>query len=213
VSDTGIGIAPDLMPQVFDLFTQEDRGLDRAQGGLGIGLTLVRYLVELHGGSVEARSAGPNQGSEFVVRLPAISPPVVSTRQTIAASPSPPPSGPRRVLVVEDQTDVRDSLRLVLEDAGYQVFEATDGPGAIEAVERYEPAAAIIDIGLPRFDGYEVAKRVRRMSHGPAMLLVALTGYGPQTRNRAHEAGFDLHLIKPVNAAQLHELLRTSRGN
>lgn len=122
-------------------------------------------------------------------------------------------SGPRRVLVVEDQTDVRDSLRLVLEDAGYQVFEATDGPGAIEAVERYEPAAAIIDIGLPGFDGYEVAKRVRRMSHGPAMLLVALTGYGPQTRHRAHEAGFNLHLIKPVNAAQLHELLRTSRRN
>ena len=213
VSDTGIGIAPDLMPQVFDLFTQEDRGLDRAQGGLGIGLTLVRYLVELHGGSVEARSDGPNQGSEFIVRLPAISPPVVSTRETIAAPPSPPPSGPRRVLVVEDQTDVRDSLRLVLEDAGYQVFEATDGPGAIEAVERYEPAAAIIDIGLPGFDGYEVAKRVRRMSHGPTMLLVALTGYGPQTRSRAREAGFDLHLIKPVKAAQLHELLRSSRRN
>ena len=101
-----------------------------------------------------------------------------------------------------------------LTDAGYQVVEATDGPGAIEAVERFEPAAAIIDIGLPGFDGYEVAKRVRRLSHGPSMLLVALTGYGqPQTRHRAHEAGFDLHLIKPVNAAQLHELLRSSPRN
>ncbi len=138
VSDTGIGIAPDLIPQVFDVFVQEDRGLDRAQDGLGIGLTLVRYLVELHGGSVEARSDGPNRGSEFIVRLPAISPPVVSTRETIAASPSPQPNSFRRVLVVEEQADVRDSLRLVLEDAGYQVFEATDGPGAIEAVERFE---------------------------------------------------------------------------
>jgi CheY-like chemotaxis protein len=214
VSDTGIGIAPDLLPRVFDLFAQENRGLDRSQGGLGIGLTLVRYLVELHGGSVEARSEGPNCGSEFIVRLQAVSPPVASASAMIAEPVSPKPPGSGRVLVVEDQADVRDSLRLVLEGAGYQVFEAVDGPGAIEAVERVRPAAAIVDIGLPGFDGYEVAKRVRQLPGGPTMLLVALTGYGqPLTRRRAQEAGFDLHLIKPVSPAQIQELLRSARPN
>jgi CheY-like chemotaxis protein/two-component sensor histidine kinase len=214
VSDTGIGIAHVLLPQVFDLFTQGERGSDRAQGGLGIGLTLVRYLVALHGGTVEATSDGPNRGSEFIVRLPAVSPPAASMPEMTDVSLPSRPIGSHRVLVVDDRADVLDSLRVMLEEAGYQVFEATDGPGAVEAVERVHPAAAIVDIGLPVFDGYEVAKRVRRLPNGRSMLLVALTGFGqPQARQSAEAAGFDLFLLKPVTSVRLREVLQSQPLN
>ena len=207
VEDTGIGIAPELLPRIFDLFTQGDRGPDRSQGGLGIGLTLVKRLVELHGGIVEVASGGHGRGSLFTVRLPAASP----SRATDQVPQAPVVSQPRRVLVVEDQPDAREVLRLALQLAGHEVFEAADGPSGIEAVSRHQPDAAVIDIGLPGCDGYEVARQVRRVSDGRTIFLVALTGYGqPDDHQRAEEAGFDVHLVKPIDLDRLNALLRES---
>jgi signal transduction histidine kinase/ActR/RegA family two-component response regulator len=207
VEDTGIGISQEMLPRIFDLFSQGDRGPDRSQGGLGIGLTLVKRLVELHGGTVEATSAGPDRGSVFTVHLPAVSP-------SRTADPAPSlqaPSRPRRVMVVEDQADAREVLRFALNLAGHQVFEAADGPRAIETVARCLPDVAIIDIGLPGCDGYEVARQVRQTSHGQTIFLVALTGYGqPEDRRRAEEAGFDLHVVKPVDPERLSAIVASA---
>jgi signal transduction histidine kinase/CheY-like chemotaxis protein len=210
VADEGIGIAPDVLPHVFELFAQGEQGPDRSKGGLGIGLTLVKRLTELHGGAVEARSAGPNRGSVFTVRLTQMPAPAVEAAPTlsVAGAETSRTRQPRRVLVVEDRADARDILLVALQQAGYEVFEATDGPQAIEAAERYKPQAAIVDIGLPIFDGYEVARRLRRLPQGQEMLIVAVTGYGqPEDRKRAKAAGFDLHLVKPVEPARLEEIL------
>src|SRR5262249_49576493 len=173
VQDTGIGIAADLLPHIFDLFIQGERGLDRAQGGLGIGLTLVQRLVDLHEGEIEASSAGPGLGSRFTVRLPAIPRPAIKVTAPRSTTLSP----ARRVLVIEDNDDSRDMLRQVLEHAGHEVHDAGDGPKGVDAALQLEPDVALIDVGLPELDGYEVAKRIRAQAR-PDMLLVALTGYG-----------------------------------
>jgi signal transduction histidine kinase/ActR/RegA family two-component response regulator len=209
VADTGTGIPSDLVPRVFDLFTQGRRELDRSQGGLGIGLALVKRVVELHGGAVEVRSDGEGRGSEFTIHLAIVSPPAAADREeTAGTAPATAQGRARRVLIVEDQQDMRDILRMALEDAGYLVFEAGDGPSAVEAVASVAPEVALIDIGLPGFDGYEVARRIRKMSGSSRIVLVALTGYGqPDDRRRSSATGFDVHLVKPVDIDALNAVL------
>jgi signal transduction histidine kinase/CheY-like chemotaxis protein len=203
VTDAGVGIGSELLPQVFDMFKQADVTLDRAQGGLGIGLTLVRGMVEMHGGQVQADSAGPGQGSRFTVRLP--------LAQAPAAAPPPatptPRGASRRVFVVEDQDDNREALVTLLAALGHEVASGADGVKGVAAIVAQRPEIALVDIGLPGIDGYEVARRVRA-ALGSSIYLVALTGYGQvEDRHRAAEAGFDLHLTKPVNFDALTALL------
>jgi len=208
VEDTGIGISADLLPRVFDLFTQGDRGLDRSQGGLGIGLTIVKQIAEMHGGSVEAMSAGAGRGAVFTVRLPSVPRPSV----TESVSQPPVPLRRRRVLLAEDQADAREMLCVALRLAGHDVFDAADGPGAVAEASRCRPEVAIIDIGLPGYDGYEVARNVRRADGGDAVYLIALTGYGqPEDKQRAADAGFDLHIVKPVDPAHLTAIVANAR--
>jgi PAS domain S-box-containing protein len=202
VRDTGTGIRAELLPRVFELFVQGDRSLERSAGGLGIGLTLVRQLVELHGGTVEASSPGVGRGSTFTVRLPVLATPPES--DDAARPPTTTPA--RRVLVVEDNDDAREMLRNLLHLFGHEVHEACDGATGVEEARRVRPDAALIDIGLPGIDGYEVARRIR--ADVPGARLVALTGYGqPEDRERALAAGFDVHLVKPVDPEQLQRLL------
>jgi two-component system, sensor histidine kinase len=203
VEDTGAGMPADLLPRVFDLFTQGARGLDRTEGGLGIGLTLVRRLVELHHGRVEARSEGPGRGSQFTVRLP-----VLETEPTTEPSVETDASARRhrRVLVVEDNVDARDMLRALLEVAGHEVYESGDGLSALDAVARVKPDLALIDIGLPGMDGYELARRLR--AEHPDIPLVAVTGYSQaEDRERSMRAGFARHLVKPVPPEQIDRVL------
>jgi PAS domain S-box-containing protein len=209
VRDTGLGIAPEILPRIFDLFTQAERSLDRSQGGLGIGLALVQRLVEMHGGTVEASSA-LGQGSEFVVRLPAVSPP-----QTLASS-SPPtekarPTGPAlRVLVVDDNVDTVTTLALLVKESGHDVRTAYDGSEVLEAALNYRPNVVLLDIGLPGLNGFEVAKRLRQQPALQNAVLVAMTGYGQETdRRRSQEAGFDHHLVKPGDFRKLLQILAT----
>jgi signal transduction histidine kinase/ActR/RegA family two-component response regulator len=205
VRDSGIGIPPALLPRVFDLFTQGHTGPGRASGGLGIGLTLARRLVELHGGVIAAESAGDHRGATFTIRLPAVARPVVTAPPAVGAATGPATS--RRVLVVDDVDDAREMLRVMLVVRGHQVFEAADGPDAVDAAQRIRPDLALIDVGLPGLDGYEVARRIRRLPP-PHPRLVALTGYGsPDDRARALEAGFDEHLVKPVDPQRLEAVL------
>ena len=204
VRDTGIGISTDRLPRVFDLFFQGEPTLSRSQGGLGIGLTLVKRLAELHGGSASAASQGPNQGSTFTVRLPAIpAPPATSSRSGEQCLGT-----PRRVLVIEDNADSREMLKTALEMSGHTVYDAPDGAQGIETAYRCEPDVAIVDIGLPGVDGYEVGKRLRALPGGGQLLLVALTGYGQRAdRKRSEEAGFDAHLVKPIDPERLERFL------
>ena len=208
VRDTGIGIAPELLPRVFDLFTQAERALDRSQGGLGIGLSLVQRLVELHGGTVEASSV-LGQGSEFVLRVPVM-------RTSIPPTPSPsiesaqPHGKSCRVLVVDDNEDSAESLAMLLEISGHAVWMAHDGPTALEATVNDQPDLVLLDIGLPGLDGFEVAKRIRQQPTLKDIVLVAMTGYGQATdRQRSQEAGFDHHLVKPVDFDELQNILAT----
>ncbi|MBI3909450.1 MAG: response regulator [Armatimonadetes bacterium] len=243
VQDTGIGISPELLPRVFDLFTQADQSLDRARGGLGVGLTVVRSLVEMHGGRVQAYSAGPGQGSEFVVRLPMGAGSAVpkafgmeqtedegrpygpyepredecAPRASVFRSPasvpadSPSPSRAlqsKRVLVVEDNAHTAETLAEILGLWGHTVRVAYDGPAAIEAARRLQPQVVLLDIGLPGMDGFEVARRLREQVGLDDATLVALTGYGrEEDRRRCLEAGFGYHLVKPVDLADLQQLL------
>jgi signal transduction histidine kinase len=209
VRDAGVGISAEMLPRVFDLFTQADGTLDRSQGGLGVGLTLVRRLVEMHGGTVHAASPGPGRGSEFVVRLPAL-PATAGPARARPADPEPPPPSPRprRILVVDDNVDSADSLATLLELSGHQVRTAYGGAAALEAAESHRPEVVLLDIGLPGMDGYEVARRLRGGTTSAGVTLVALTGYGQDTdRRRTQEAGFDHHLVKPVNPDELARLL------
>jgi two-component system, sensor histidine kinase len=207
VEDDGIGIPPELLPRIFDLFAQGEQALDRVSGGLGIGLAVVRRLAEAHGGSASASSDGRGRGSSFVVRLPSAPAP-----REEAAPPAPcRESGKRRVLLVEDNVDAREMQRMALELAGHEVLEADGGTRGLELLASERLDVALIDIGLPGIDGYEVARRFREQASGPAPLLVALTGYGaPEDRERSRAAGFDLHLVKPVDAETIRELLRRS---
>ncbi|MGH7367438.1 MAG: CHASE3 domain-containing protein [Candidatus Rokuibacteriota bacterium] len=209
VRDTGAGIHPELLPHVFDLFTQADRSLERKQGGLGIGLTLVRRLVEMHGGRVEATSAGPGLGSEFTIRLPRLAADEPETEAVAPAVAADRPAGPvRRVLVVDDEPDSTDSLALFLRLRGHEVRTAHDGPSALEEISRYRPDVVFLDLGLPGMSGYDVARRVRMLSDGGAPRLVALTGYGTDgDRRQTRDAGFDVHLAKPVDPQALDALL------
>ncbi len=203
VSDTGRGIPAALLPQIFDLFVRGGSASHARADGLGLGLTLVRRLVELHGGSVEALSAGEALGSEFVVRLPASAAP--SAPATASASSS---SRPTRILVVEDNDDARESLRLLLELDGHEVKAAVSGEDGLDHARGGDFTIALVDLGLPGIDGFEVARRLRAMSHGTEVRLVAISGYGqPVDRTRAHAAGFDAHLVKPVDTDHLRSVL------
>ena len=202
VRDNGQGMPAELVPRVFELFAQGERTLDRTQGGLGIGLTLVQRLVELHEGRVTAESPRLGQGSVFTIRLPLVAAP--PTSDEAAARP---PEARRAVLIVEDNQDTREMLKEILEMAGHDVREAADGPGGVASALERRPDVAIIDIGLPGLDGYGVARQIKSLLDPPPM-LIALTGYGsPDDRRRAHEAGFDLHLVKPVNLEVLERVL------
>jgi signal transduction histidine kinase len=209
VQDTGVGIAADVLPRVFDAFVQGQPASERSQGGLGLGLTLVHRLAQLHGGSVEAASGGPGHGATFTVRLPRVPPPAAVTASELA----PPAFAPaRHVLLVEDNPDGRGVLRALLELEGHDVEEAADGPGALERALARPPDVAVIDIGLPGLDGYEVARRLRKGPRGDEMVLIALTGYGqPKDRMRSAAAGFDAHLVKPVDDGLLLRTLATTR--
>jgi signal transduction histidine kinase/DNA-binding response OmpR family regulator len=210
VRDSGAGIPGEMLAQVFELFTQVDRSLDRSQGGLGVGLTLVQRLVEMHDGSVRAFSEGQGRGSEFVVQLPLAPVAADSPAQSNGAVPSEPGAPVRfRVLIVDDNVDAADSLAMLLGLLGHEVDLAYDGPSALEAAGRFQPQVVLLDIGLPILDGYEVARRLRTAS--PELLLIAVSGYGQESdRERSRQAGFDQHLIKPVDFDVLQGLLASS---
>ncbi|MFL5408294.1 MAG: ATP-binding protein, partial [Myxococcales bacterium] len=204
VSDEGVGISPELIDSIFDMFVQAESSLDRSQGGMGIGLTLVKSLVELHGGSVAVRSEGRGHGSEFVVRLPLARKPVAAP-----AAPGRPAVArePLRIVLVEDNDDIRESLADYLVSLGYQLWTAADGPSGLAAILERRPEVALVDIGLPVLDGYAVARHVREKL-GDSVRLVAVTGYGQaEDRERALSAGFDEHMRKPVTLPELEELL------
>jgi CheY-like chemotaxis protein len=205
VRDDGMGIAPDQLGSIFELFVQLDRSLERNQGGLGIGLTLVRRLLELHGGNVVAESAGLGHGSRFIVRLPRIAPPVESPGAAPGeAAPAPAPALRHRVLVVDDNRDNAESLALLLQLAGHELHEAYDGAEAIALAERHRPDAIVLDIGLPGMNGYEACRRIRELRPEYDPLIIALTGWGQEDdRRRSAEAGFDAHLVKPVDHLEL----------
>lgn len=217
VRDSGIGITKDVLPRVFDLFVQERQALDRSQGGLGIGLTIVRNLVERHGGSVSARSEGPGKGSEFVVRLPAAGkaddgddalPPLLPRRTT-----SEPPPGALRVLVVDDNEDGAEMLAEALSGKGYDTRVAHDAPTALRVAAEFAPDVAFLDIGLPVMDGYELAAHLRDIPGLGALRLVAVTGYGQkEDRQRTEQAGFHHHLVKPVDITAIEATLRAPSG-
>ena len=211
VEDDGDGIPADLLPRIFELFVQGDRLSDRHPGGLGLGLTLVRRLAEMHAGTVEAHSNGPGQGSAFTVRIPRIEKVLENTASRKAPVRS---RRGRRILIVEDNTDAREALREALEMSGHEIFEADSGASGVESALANRPDTALIDIGLPGFDGYEVARRIRSSSESQGMILIALTGYGsPEDRRRAEQAGFDKHLVKPLNFEMLDDLLTAHRGS
>lgn len=211
VCDRGIGIEPEMLPHVFELFTQGRREKHRAQDGLGIGLTLVRNVVEMHGGRVTAHSAGRGHGAEFVVHLPLGTRPVPADAAP-AAMPSLAADRRLRVLVVDDNVDSAESMGMVLDMAGFDHRETYDGEAALDAVTEFEPDVVLLDIGMPEMDGYEVARRIRQSPRNAGILLIALTGWSqPQDRKRSQDAGFDHHLSKPVDIGALQGLLETAR--
>jgi PAS domain S-box-containing protein len=203
--DTGVGIEPDVLPHIFEAFTQADRSLDRSRGGLGLGLSLVKRLVDLHGGEVRASSAGPGRGAEFLIRLPVEPEPAALSEMPTA----PRPAGKRlRILVVEDSRDAADSLKMLLELYGYEVVVAYSRPDGVERTEAWRPNVVLCDIGLPGLDGYGVASELRRKSFTAKARLIAVTGYGSEEdRRRSQEPGFHAHLTKPVDPAILEMLL------
>ena len=211
MADTGVGIPAAMLPRVFEMFTQVDRTLERAQGGLGIGLTLVRRLVEMHGGTVEARSEGAGRGSEFTVRLP-VAGTVPVGRSAPAGADRGAVAPPRRVLVVDDNVDSALSLSTLLELMGHEVGTAHDGLAAVAMAAAFKPDLILLDIGLPKLNGYEACRRIRAMPGGDAVLIVAQTGWGQDDdRRRTREAGFDFHLVKPVDLAALEQMLAEAR--
>jgi PAS domain S-box-containing protein len=206
VRDTGIGIAPNDLPRIFEMFAQVDATRERSQGGLGLGLTLVKNLVEMHGGTVEARSGGVGQGAEFIVRLPVLAEPLP------LSPPGPADVGwaaaPRRILVVDDNRDAADSLAMLLRLARHDVHTANDGLEAVALAASVRPDVILLDLGLPKLSGYEAARRIREQCAGSGPVLVALTGWGQEEdRRRSKEAGFNAHLVKPVDHAALTKLL------
>jgi signal transduction histidine kinase len=212
VRDSGVGIPSDMLPKIFEIFTQVERSLERAQGGLGIGLSLARGLVEMHGGTIEAHSAGTGRGSEFLVRLPIIDAAEEFDEPDLAsAGPRSDASGceqKRRILVVDDNRDSAASLSKMLELMGNDVRTAHDGVQAVEVAQMFQPNVVLLDIGLPKLNGYDAARRIRKLPGGPSMFLIALTGWGQdEDKRRSAEAGFNLHLVKPMDPDALENLL------
>jgi CheY-like chemotaxis protein len=202
VVDRGFGIEHDMLSKIFELFVQAEQRIDRPRGGLGVGLSLAKSIVELHGGSIEARSDGPNMGSEFLVKLP------LSRAAKATAPPELKQTARRRVVLVEDQADAREMMRMLLESLDHIVLDASDGASGIELIVKERPDAALIDIGLPEMNGYEVAQRIRARDELRRVKLVALSGYGaPNDVSAARSAGFDAHLIKPADLSRIQELL------
>ena len=200
VRDSGVGISQELLPHVFDVFVQASTTLDRSQGGLGIGLALVRRLVELHGGSVSAHSGGASAGSTFVIRLPRATP----AAPALAEAPALTDSGKPSVLLIEDNEDGREMMATMLTACGYAIRHAADGLEGVKMAAAHLPDVALVDIGLPGIDGYEVARRLRKDDGTRHIKLIALTGYGlPEDQRRVLEAGFDMHLVKPVDINHL----------
>ena len=210
VRDGGTGIDPELLPHLFEPFTQADRSLDRARGGLGLGLALVKGLVELHGGKVEAASAGPGCGAEFTVRLPREGEPAALSGQPSAAQPD---AVRQRILIVEDNRDAADSLRLLLELLGHEVAVAYSGPDGVARATAWRPDLVLCDLGLPGLDGYGVAAALRQHAATAQARLIAVTGYGQdEDRRRSREAGFDHHLVKPADPHALQALLQAPQA-
>jgi signal transduction histidine kinase/ActR/RegA family two-component response regulator len=210
VEDTGFGVSAELMPFIFDMYVQADRTLNRAQGGLGIGLPLVRRLVELHGGTIDASSAGEGQGTTFTLRLKQV--PSTGASSGISLTPDR-HAKPRRVLLIEDSGDAREMLRMMLQLAGHVVYDAADGVRGLELLNVVRPDVGIIDISLPGMDGYQLARRIREEPFGRDMLLLAMTGYSaPGDADRSLEHGFDYHLVKPVDLDQIARLLSQRAG-
>jgi signal transduction histidine kinase len=210
VRDTGIGIEPEMLPRVFDTFSQADRSLDRSRGGLGLGLALVKGLVELHGGEVRAGSAGPGHGAEFTLLLP-----IRSATDAAGEAPARPAAygGPIRILVVEDNRDAAETLRDLLELSGCSVEVAYSGQTGVAAARRFQPEVVLCDLGLPGMDGYQVAAALRQDPILTNTRLIAISGYGQEEdQRRSREAGFDLHLTKPVDPTELWRLLELSPG-
>jgi len=206
VKDDGTGIPQDKLDTIFDMFMQVDRTSERAQAGLGIGLTLVKRLTEMHGGSIEAKSKGEGQGSEFIVRLPIVNRPL----SVVESAASRDVSAKRRILIVDDNRDSAASLSMLLELTGNEIYTAHDGVEAMAAIEKHRPEVVLLDIGLPKLDGHEVCRRVREQPWGKDIVVIALTGWGQEDdRRRSEEAGFNGHLVKPVDYDKLLELLST----
>ncbi|MGH8298568.1 MAG: hybrid sensor histidine kinase/response regulator [Steroidobacteraceae bacterium] len=203
ISDNGLGIAPDLLPRVFDIFVQGEGSIDRAQGGLGVGLAIVKRLVEQHGGTVAVRSPGTGQGSTFAIRLPRIPRP-----QALATQEPPVKAAPRRVLIVDDNADAANSLAMLLGLHGHETRVAFSGQEALERIESFQPDVVLLDIGLPETNGYALAARLRSLPKLQGVRLVALTGYGQaEDQLRALAAGFDAHVVKPVDLSALERAL------
>jgi CheY-like chemotaxis protein len=208
VRDNGLGISSEMLSRVFDLFTQADDSTARTEGGLGIGLTLVRHLTEMHGGQVEVHSDGPGRGSEFVIRLPLAPAGTESVQTSNSDQPRPELVAGRRILIVDDNRDSADSLAILMKLYGHLVRVAHDGPSALAVASDYLPDIILLDIGLPGMDGYAVARQLRARAEGGQPLLVALTGYGTdEDRRLSRAAGFDHHLVKPVDLDALEQLL------
>jgi signal transduction histidine kinase/CheY-like chemotaxis protein len=208
VRDTGVGIPGEMLPRIFDLFTQVDRALERAQGGLGIGLTLVKRLVEMHGGSVEARSEGPGAGSEFEMRLPLVVKPARAHQPAHEQAAGVPLTSSLRILIVDDNNDSALTQAMFLQLTGNDVRVAYDGMEALTIASEFRPDVVLLDIGLPRMNGYDVARQIRQQPWGASMVLIAVTGWGQEAdKHRSREAGFDHHMVKPVDPTALMNLL------
>ena len=201
IQDNGIGIAPEFLPRIFELFAQAERGLDRSQGGLGVGLTVCKQIIEMHGGTVVASSPGWDRGATFTLRLP------LAERTPTATSVAPPkPDMLMRVLIVDDNRDAADSLAMLLQFEGRRTLCAYSGEEALQEVAAFDPQLVLLDIGLPGLDGYEVARRLKAAS--PTLRVIALSGYGQvEDRQRSAAAGFDAHLVKPVDLDALKRVL------
>jgi CheY-like chemotaxis protein len=203
VSDRGMGIEPEMLAKIFELFVQAEQRIDRPRGGLGVGLSLARSVIELHGGTIEAFSEGVGRGSRFVVRLPLQGHAIRGRADRTERA-----HRQYRLVVVEDNIDSREMLRVLLEKRRHIVFEAVDGKQGVELIEREHPDAALIDIGLPVFSGFEIARQIRTKQHLDDVVLVALTGYGaPGDVTAAREAGFDHHLVKPAELTRIEAIL------
>jgi CheY-like chemotaxis protein/anti-sigma regulatory factor (Ser/Thr protein kinase) len=209
VRDTGIGIAPEMLRRIFDMFMQADRSIDRSHGGLGVGLTVARRLVELHGGSISASSDGHGKGSTFTVRMPlSAAQPQTSEDLSALRTESPARTSPLRILVADDNRDAAESLAAVLRMVGHDVRIAYDGVEAVGVASEYHPDAVVLDIGMPKMNGYDAAKKLRAEATGKDLNIIAVSGWGQEAdKQRSRESGIDHHLVKPLEPSSLLRLL------